>query len=178
MRIYKDYILIGVNKLIPIIKQQPQLNGGHRMNYIIYTDGSCKPDMERAAYSYIIRTKKKCVKIGYASYAGRHILGAEISAVREAIRYLVSTKRLTNEDTVKFFIDSLFTLKAYSAIIKGFDLPEGVRPELVESARPIVKAAVDTGAKLYFNKVDAHQDEFNTNKVCDSLAKLALSYNM
>lgn len=49
------------------------------MNYIIYTDGSCKPDMERAAYSYIIRTKKKCVKIGYASYDGRHILGAEIS---------------------------------------------------------------------------------------------------
>lgn len=148
------------------------------MNYIIYTDGSCKPDVGKASYSYIIRTDKTCVKIAYSCYYGDHILDAEIAAVRESLRYMVENRRLNNGDKVKFFIDSLFTLKAYSALFKGEPLPDDVKPELVDSAIPILKDAMKTGAKFYFNKIDAHQDKFNTNKVCDCLAKLALTYSM
>lgn len=152
--------------------------GGQYMNYIVYTDGSCRPEIGRAAYSYIIRTKKTCVNVGYSSYVGRHILEAEITAVREAIRYLVDNKRLTDGDTVKFFIDSLYTLKAYSCVLKGKELPSRVKPEIMDESRILVGQAVEAGAKLYFNKVNAHQDKFNTNKACDSLAKIALNYNM
>lgn len=148
------------------------------MNYIVYTDGSCKPDLGRAAYSYIIRTKKTCVRVGYSSYSGSHILEAEILAVREAIKFLVESNKLQNGDHVKFFIDSLLTLKAYSAVLKDKELPRNVKPELVAPAKPFIDQALAVGVKLYFNKVDAHQDKFNTNKVCDSLAKVALCYNM
>ena len=148
------------------------------MIYIVYTDGSCRPEIGRAAYSYIIRTKTTCVNIKYSSYVGRHILEAEITAVKEAIKFLINNKILSEGDTIKFFIDSLYTLKAYNSVLKDKELPSNIKPEIMIEPRALVKKAVETGAKLYFNKVDAHQEEFNTNKACDSLAKIALIHNL
>lgn len=148
------------------------------MDYIVYTDGSCRIDLRKASYSYIIRTKKTCVNVKYCSYAGECILDAEITAVREAISYLLESNRLVKGDSVKFFIDSLYALKAYDSVLKGKELPNKVKPELMETASILVKRVANMGIKLIFTKIDAHQTKFNTNKACDSLAKIALSYNL
>lgn len=147
------------------------------MNYIVYTDGSCKPSINKASGAYIIRTKDTCVKIGYFSFPGKHILEAEMVAVKEAIKYLTESGRLTEEDTVKFFIDSLDTLKMYMAILRDKEVENRSKWAYIKDVEKAVREIRDTGAKIYFNKIDAHQDKFNTNKACDSLAKLALQYS-
>lgn len=143
------------------------------MDYIIYTDGSCKEQTNRAASSYIIRTKSKFIKTDVCAFIGVYIFDAELKAVAMSLRELLNEVKLVCGDSVVVNIDSMDVIDYCRSVHDGKKVQyTSSYKDLINSINSIRRA----GARVRFRKVHAHKEEMNTNKFVDRLAKCGIKH--
>lgn len=143
------------------------------MEYIIYTDGSCKEQANRAASSYIIRTKGKLIKVDVSAFIGVYIFDAELNAVSMALKALIKEVSLNKGDSIVVNIDSMDVIDYCRSI------HDGRKVQYTRSFRDLsssISTIKKNNVNIRFKKVHAHKDGMNTNKFVDRLAKCGVKH--
>lgn len=143
------------------------------MDYMIYTDGSCRSDRKKAASSYVIRTNNTYIHSDVHAFATVYILEAELLAIASAINYLIKSKHLTSNDTVTVCVDSMEAIRHCKEVYNNvWTRTTSVTRELTVAINKFKL----TGATIRFKKVHAHKNAMNTNKFVDRLAKCGIKH--
>lgn len=145
------------------------------MEYYVYTDGSCRIESHVAGSAFIILTKKRYIKCECESFVSRFAFEAEINAVIMALRYANHKLNLSNNDSMIIYVDSVKTINLCNAI-KNNDKSVDSHVPLYEDLKWQVEELLNACPNVVFEKVHAHQKTFNTNKVVDCLAKVAIQH--
>lgn len=145
------------------------------MEYYVNTDGSCRVDLNKAGASCIILTKKKYIHAECAAITSTYALEAELYGIIMCMKYMKDNVELSSEDSITLSVDSVKALRMCNAIIDGED-NEDFKTPFYQPTREAIENILETGVQLFFEKVKAHKDGFNTNKVADRLSKVAITH--
>lgn len=145
------------------------------MEYYVYTDGSCKTASHIAGSAFIILTKKNYIKCDCESFYSRFAFEAELNAAIMAFRYINEKLELTEDDNIIIYIDSVKTINLCNSIINKCGSIDKHVPLFSETDKQL-NMLLSKCPNLEIKKVHAHQQTFNTNKMVDSLAKVAIQH--
>lgn len=145
------------------------------MEYYVNTDGSCRVDLNKAGASCIILTKKKYIHAECAAITSTYALEAELYGIIMCMKYMKENVELSSEDSITLSVDSVKALRMCNAIIDVED-NEDFKTPFYQPTREAIENILETGVQLFFKKVKAHKDGFNTNKVADRLSKVAITH--